>query len=135
MGQIRRLGLRMALGGVMLISAEAAGHNLQMARNVLFLGLVLAESVSERDTILEQTVGRCRRPGQVKDVQVYNLASEAGFGRRKAEVACRCPTSVALPGRNSTRCSYYGGPLGGPTEQTRNCTSVAMPRRKTGLRR
>ncbi len=57
-------------------SAEAAGHNLQMARNVLFLGPVLVDSVSERDTIMEQAVGRCRRPGQVKKVRVYHLGPE-----------------------------------------------------------
>nr|KAK5436053.1 hypothetical protein LTR18_009632 [Exophiala xenobiotica] len=58
-------------------SAEAAGHNLQIASHVLFLGPVLVESVSERETILEQAVGRCLRPGQVKTVQVYHLEREA----------------------------------------------------------
>ncbi|KAK5205647.1 hypothetical protein LTR41_008715 [Exophiala xenobiotica] len=57
-------------------SAEAAGHNLQIASHVLFLGPVLVESVSERETILEQAVGRCLRPGQVKTVQVYHLGPE-----------------------------------------------------------
>ncbi|KIW73810.1 hypothetical protein PV04_01900 [Phialophora macrospora] len=56
-------------------SADAAGWNLQSANHVVFLSVPVLGSVAELDATREQAVGRCWRPGQTKQVFVYQVAA------------------------------------------------------------
>ncbi|KAK6382239.1 hypothetical protein LTS17_004126 [Exophiala oligosperma] len=58
-------------------SEDSAGHNLQVANHVVFLGPVMGMSKEERAATMEQAVGRCRRHGQQKLVHVWHLAPES----------------------------------------------------------
>ncbi|KAL6244903.1 hypothetical protein RBB50_008431 [Rhinocladiella similis] len=58
-------------------SEDSAGHNLQVANHVVFLGPVMGMSEEERAATMEQAVGRCRRHGQRKLVHVWHLAPES----------------------------------------------------------
>ncbi|ETI27764.1 hypothetical protein G647_00213 [Cladophialophora carrionii CBS 160.54] len=56
-------------------SADAAGWNLQSANHVVFLSVPVLGSVAEEEATREQAVGRCWRPGQTKQVFVYQVAA------------------------------------------------------------
>ncbi|KIW15758.1 hypothetical protein PV08_05808 [Exophiala spinifera] len=58
-------------------SEDSAGHNLQVANHVVFLGPVMGMTGAERAATMEQAVGRCRRHGQRKLVHVWHLAPES----------------------------------------------------------
>ncbi|EXJ72847.1 uncharacterized protein A1O5_03995 [Cladophialophora psammophila CBS 110553] len=57
-------------------SPDAAGWNLQVANQVLFLA-PLAAGEEERTATMRQAVGRSWRPGQKKEVRVHLLAAKA----------------------------------------------------------
>ncbi|EXJ63867.1 hypothetical protein A1O7_00202 [Cladophialophora yegresii CBS 114405] len=56
-------------------SADAAGWNLQRANHVVFLSVPVLGSVAEEEATREQAIGRCWRPGQTKQVFVYQVAA------------------------------------------------------------
>ncbi|KAJ5171903.1 hypothetical protein N7492_004496 [Penicillium capsulatum] len=58
-------------------SAMAAGLNLQMINNVLFLSPLLTQSQQEYEAGMTQAIGRCRRYGQTKTVRVHHFMTKA----------------------------------------------------------
>lgn len=60
----------------LLNSPESAGSNLTIANHIIFVGPHFTRDQRGWDMVVGQAVGRCVRPGQTKDVQVYHLVAE-----------------------------------------------------------
>ncbi|KAF2218509.1 P-loop containing nucleoside triphosphate hydrolase protein [Elsinoe ampelina] len=55
--------------------SSAAGVNLTNANHVLFFSPLLTDSQYSYDAAMAQAIGRVRRPGQTKDIQVYRFVA------------------------------------------------------------
>lgn len=60
----------------LLNSPESAGSNLTIANHVVFVGPHFSRDQRLWQMVMDQAIGRCVRPGQMKDVQVYHLVAE-----------------------------------------------------------
>lgn len=60
----------------LLNSPESAGSNLTIANHIIFVGPHFTRDQRGWNMVVDQAIGRCARPGQTKDVQVYHLVAE-----------------------------------------------------------
>lgn len=60
----------------LLNSPESAGSNLTIANHIIFVGPHFTRDQRGWDMVVDQAIGRCVRPGQTKNVQVYHLVAE-----------------------------------------------------------